>query len=341
MEELLQKLFEADILSEETKKDLESAFKTKLDEAIVAAKETAADDVRAELTEQWVEQRDQLVEAVDAKVDDFLGREVEELKEDIERFRDLEAEYAEKLVEAKAAMSDELKDDLLELVEKVDSFLEMRLASEIDELREDLDSQRKNEFGRRVFEAFSEEFMVNYSDDESAEISLRETQIRLADTEEALEESEKARAEIDRIVELERILAPLTGRQKEVMEAILKTVATEQLEEGYKTFIGRVIRENDSEKEGSVLAESKDEDCDDDDDDDDDKSNNFKKKSKKKSDKDDDKDDKKKKKKDDDDDDKVEEGVLITGDKQEIMVEGEVVQMTETTKNLRRLAGLE
>jgi len=326
MEELLQKLLEADILSEDTKKDLESAFQTKLDEAITVAKEAAADDVRAELTEQWVEQRDQLVEAVDAKVDDFLGREVEELKEDIERFRDLEAEYAEKLVEAKAAMSDELKDDLLELVEKVDSFLEMRLTSELDELHEDLEAQRKNDFGRRVFEAFSEEFMINYSDEESAEISLRETQERLHDAEEALNESEKARAEVDRLVEMERILAPLTGRQKEVMEAILKTVATEQLEEGYKTFIGRVIRENDSEKEGS--------------DDDDDKKSD-------KSDKDKDKKDKKenpfkkKSKKDKKDDDEVEEGVLITGDKQEIMVEGVSVEMSETTKDLRRLAGIE
>jgi len=339
MEELLQKLLEADILSEDTKKDLESAFQTKLDEAITVAKEAAADDVRAELTEQWVEQRDQLVEAVDAKVDDFLGREVEELKEDIERFRDLEAEYAEKLVEAKAAMSDELKDDLLELVEKVDSFLEMRLTSELDELHEDLEAQRKNDFGRRVFEAFSEEFMINYSDEESAEISLRETQERLHDAEEALNESEKARAEVDRLVEMERILAPLTGRQKEVMEAILKTVATEQLEEGYKTFIGRVIRENDSEKEGSVLAEK--EDCDDDDDDDDDD------KKSDKSDKDKDKKDKKenpfkkKSKKDKKDDDEVEEGVLITGDKQEIMVEGVSVEMSETTKDLRRLAGIE
>jgi hypothetical protein len=44
------------------------------------------------------------------------------------------------------------------------------------------------------------------------------------------------------------------------MEAILKNVSTDQLEEGYKTFIGRVLREADengvsSEKEGSVLAE--------------------------------------------------------------------------------------
>lgn len=257
MEELLQKMLEAEVLSEETKKELESAFQTKLDDAINAAKDSAAADVRAELTEQWVTQRDQLIEAVDSKVTEFLTVEVEELREDIERFRDLEAEYAEKLVESKASMSDELKDDLMELVEKVDAFLEIRLNDEIDELREDLDSVRKNDFGRRVFEAFSEEFMVNYSDDDSAENSLRETSARLQDAEEALAESESKYAEVERAMTMEDVLSPLSGRQKEVMEAILKNVETEQLVEGYKTFISRVIRETDnSEKENPVLAES-------------------------------------------------------------------------------------
>ncbi len=327
MDELLQKLLEAEVLSEDTKKELEGAFQTKLDEAIEAAKQSAADDVRAELTEQWVGERDTLVEAVDAKVNDFLGREVEELKEDIERFRDLEAEFAEKLVEAKAAMSDELKADLMEFVEKVDSFLEMRLTAEIEELKEDLEAQRQNDFGRRVFEAFAEEFTTSYSDDESAELSLRETQERLREAEEALEESETSRSEIERVVEMERILSPLAGRQYEVMEAILRTVPTEQLEEGYKTFIGRVIRESDnSEKEESVLAEAKDEDKDDDKDD---------KKSKKKSKKSDDDD------KDDDDDDKVIEGVVLNGDTEALLEDFDVEAISEATKELRKLAGIE
>jgi len=257
MEELLQKMLEAEVLSEDTKKELEGAFQKKLDEAINAAKDDAAADVRAELTEQWVTQRDQLIEAVDTKVTEFLTAEIEELKEDIERFRDLEAEYAEKLVESKASMSDELKDDLMELVEKVDAFLEIRLNDEIDELREDLENVRKNDFGRRVFEAFSDEFMVNYSDEESAENSLRETSERLRDAEEALADSETKYAAVERTMTMEEVLSPLGGRQREVMEAILRNVDTQHLEEGYKTFISRVIRDADnSEKEGSVLAES-------------------------------------------------------------------------------------
>ena len=325
MEELLQKLLEAEVLSEETKKELETAFQKKLDEAISAAKEDAAADVRAELTEQWVEQRDQLIEAVDTKVTEFLTKEIEELKEDIERFRDLEAEYAEKLVEAKAAMADELKDDLAELVEKVDAFLEIRLNAEIEELREDLEEVRKNDFGRRVFEAFSEEFMNNYVDEESAEISLREAQERLRDLEEALAESESKRAEIERAIKLEQILAPLSGRQREVMEAILQNVDTEHLEEGYKTFIGRVLRETeDSEKEGSVLAEGKHEDMDDEDDE---KSSKKSKKSDKEC-------------EDEDEKEEVKEGVVVTGDTENLITEGDAGSKPNLDY-IRKLAGIE
>lgn len=259
MEELLQKLLEAEVLTEDTRKELQEAFDSQLEEAKAAAKEEAAADVRAELTEQWVEERDALIEAIDAKVNEFLHSELDELKEDIERFRDLEAEYAEQLVEAKSEMSNQLKSDIMELVEKLDKFLEMRLAAEIDELQEDIEEHRKNSFGRRIFEAFAQEYLNEYADEDSAETSLREMKERLEDVETQLEESERVRTQLEREQKLEEVLQPLSGRQREVMEAILKNVDTEDLEEGYKTFIGRVLRETSdddaSEKEDGVLAE--------------------------------------------------------------------------------------
>lgn len=260
MDELLQKLLEAEVLNEETKNELKEAFEVKINEAVEEAKAQAEADVRAQLTEQWVNDRDALIEAVDGKVSDFLDEEFEELREDIERFRDLEAEYAEKLVEAKASMQSELKEDLVELVEKLDAFLEIRLTAEIDELREDLDEVRKNDFGRRIFEAVAAEYQASFADDDSVEGTLRETEQRLEDTEQQLEEAVRTIATFERQTKMEKILAPLAGRQREVMEAILKNVDTDQLEEGYKTFIGRVLRESsveaDSEKEDAVLAES-------------------------------------------------------------------------------------
>ena len=160
-------------------------------------------------------------------------------------------------------MSEELKSDLAELVEKLDAFLEIRLRAELEELVEDIEQVKKDEFGRKIFEAVQAEYSKNFADDESLEGSLRETEKRLEDSTEALEEAERKVAEMDRTNKLEEILSPLSGRQKEVMEAILKNVDTENLVEGYKTFIGRVVKEteeDESEKEDKVLAEGASED---------------------------------------------------------------------------------
>lgn len=258
MNELLKKLLEAEVLTEETKKELEEAFNTQLDSAIKGAKEDAAADVRAELTEQWIKERDTLIEALDSKVSEFLETELKELKNDIERFRDLEAEHAEKLVEAKGAMAKQLKADIGTLIEKLDSFIEIRLAAEMEELREDIEDQKKKEFGKKMFEAFAEEFKSYYADDDSTEGQLRETEQRLEDVLEELEKAESELASHKRDRKLGEVLKPLAGRQREVMEAILKNVDTDMLEEAYKTYIGRVVKEAvASEKEDKVLAEGK------------------------------------------------------------------------------------
>lgn len=313
MEELLQKLLEADVLNEETRNELQTAFESKLNEAVEAAKADATADVRAELTEQWVNERDALIEAVDDKVGDFLDAEIAELKEDIDRFRDLEAEFAEKLVEAKAQMGDELKSDLAELVEKLDAFLEIRLTAELDELAEDIEQVKKDDFGRRIFEAVAQEYQASFADDDSVEGTLRETEARLTDTESALEEAVRRVAELEREKKLEEVLSPLAGRQREVMEAILQNVDTEQLEEGYNTFIGRVLRESvteeaDSEKEDTVLAEGAS----------------------------------------DEDDELLENAELATGDDEDLMIENQEVEKgadrpvlaEDARARLRRLAGI-
>jgi len=269
MKELLQKLLEAEVLTADTKNELETAINTHVDEIAAKRAADAEADVRANLTEQWVTERDALIEAVDSKVNEFLGKEISELKNDIEQFRDLEAEHAEKLVEAKAQMASELKGDLKELIEKLDSFLEIRLTTEIEELREDITEVRKLDFGRRVFEAFVDEYMTNHADPESAEGALRETQEKLDEAEKKLADLASKLKAKNRFDKMKKVLSPLKegSRHREVMEAILTNVETEQLEEAYKTFIPRVLKEaavetkkeeKTTEKETPVLAEGED-----------------------------------------------------------------------------------
>jgi len=83
-----------------------------------------------------VEERDALTAAIDSKITDFLQEEIVELRADIDRFRDLEAEYEVKLEEAKVEMGKQLKVDLSELVDKMDKFIEIRMFVEVEEMRQ-------------------------------------------------------------------------------------------------------------------------------------------------------------------------------------------------------------
>lgn len=267
MDELLKKLLAAEVLTEDTRAELEAAITKQLNEAMASARTQATVEVTAQLEEQWIQEREVLIEALDAKVSEVLTAELNELRESIESFRDLEIEYAEKLVEAKTEMAGQLKGDIATLVEKLDKFLEIRLNAELEELREDIDVVKKNEFGRKVFESFVAEFKKHYeADDTSSASKLEETEQRLADALTALEETERRVAKMERSKKLEQVLTPLSGRTREVMEAILKSVDTNMIEEAYKTYIGRVVKETSgeaktvvegktSEKETKVLAE--------------------------------------------------------------------------------------
>ncbi|MDV7402160.1 hypothetical protein RZS08_62635, partial [Arthrospira platensis SPKY1] len=109
-------------------------------------------------------------------------------------------------------------------IEKLDAFLEVRLTAELQELREDFDVVKKQQFGKTVFEAFVQEYKKFYVEDNSAEAQLTEAKQQLEDTSKALEQAEKRAAQLERSIKLESVLKPLSGRSREVMEAILKSV---------------------------------------------------------------------------------------------------------------------
>lgn len=263
MNELLTKLLEADVLSEDTRKELEQAFEQRLTEATEQARQEAYTAVTAELNEQWIGERDTLIEALDARVTEALTAELKELREDVERFRDLEVEYNARLVEARAEMTSRVQSDIEQLIECLNSWVEIRLTAELNELREDIQEVRKQEFGRRVFESFMDEFKTHYISEDSSTARLQEVEAKLVEAQAAMKASADKAASLERKMVMEQILSPLSGRAREVMEAILKTVETPMLESTYATYVGRVLKEtvetapSKSEKENKVLAEGK------------------------------------------------------------------------------------
>ena len=269
MEELLQSLVESEILTDETKKELTEAIRAQIEEAkeaaIVEAKAEVEAQVRVELTEQFQADKEALIEALDTKSEEYLKEEMSELRDDIENFRDLEVEMAEKLEEAKSAHAEIVKNDIEELVETINSFLDMVILEEVKELKEDIEDAKRLQFGAEIYEAFEAMFSKKFINENDLADDMKDKEERLAEVEAKLEETSTALAKAERKTKIDEVLASLTGRTKDVMEACLQNVATEKLEEGYEHYIAKVLHESvdttvvESEKEGaddaSVLAE--------------------------------------------------------------------------------------
>lgn len=258
MEEILKNLFESEILTDDTKQQLKETFEQHLKEQVEAAKLEATTAVQTQLVEQWVTERETLIQAIDAKIDQFMEAELHELKTDIENYRNLEVEYAEKLVEAKAAMAMELQTDIAQLLQKIDIFLEERLEAEFNELREDIEIAKKDRFGRQIFEAFSNMYATKFFNEDSVAAQLAEAEELNASLTKQLMEAEQVKDTLTRTATINSLLTPLSGRSRDIMESLLQSSTTSKLNETYQKFIGRLLNESvnpTAEKEGQVLAE--------------------------------------------------------------------------------------
>lgn len=261
MDEILQKLLESELLSEDVKAEISQKWQLVVEAKIAELKEQSLLEVRAELAEQWTKERDALVESLEKFVDEQITEELTELKSDIERFRDLEAEYAGKMVEEKAKMAAQVQEDLDQLVDKIDSFFEVRLTEEFEELREDIEVVKQNQFGKQIFEAFVQEFSKNFVDEESIQAQLTVTESKLDDAAKRIAKLEAEKAKMIRESKMDAVLKPLTGSKREQMAFVLQNVETEKLEEAYNQFIGRILKEEKQEPAApaaQVISEGKD-----------------------------------------------------------------------------------
>jgi len=256
MDEILKKLLQSELLSEETKAEISEQWNTSVEAFKAQVREEVSGEVRSELAGQWITERDELISKVDGFVAKALSEEIEELKGDIERFRDLEAEYAEKLVEEKHKLAGTVAEELDSLVDKIDAFFEMRLAAELDELKEDIAVVRENDFGRKMFEAFASTYAAHYVDEDAVQSQLVVAESKLADAEAQLAKLEEERNTMIREAKMEQVLSPLTGKKREQMAMVLKNVDTARLEESYKFFIGRILKEDDAAPVAKPLSES-------------------------------------------------------------------------------------
>lgn len=243
MDEILKKLLDSELLSEENKAEISSLWNANVETYKTSVREEVTLAVRAELSEQWVKERDALIESIESFVSEKLEKEIVEVKADAENYRNLEAEYAGKLVEEKQKMAERLAAELDDLKEKLHTFLEVRLGEEMTELSADLKVVRENDFGRRMFEAMVEEYNKNFADEDSVQGQLSVSETKLEDANKRIARLEAEKNAIIREQKMSKLLGNLSGKAKEQMAFVLQNVSTERLDETYKHFIGRVLKE--------------------------------------------------------------------------------------------------
>jgi len=260
MDELLKMLMESELLTEDTKQELSEQIKSVMESKISEQVEQKENELRAEYARKFVTEKQELAEAIDTKIEEALAAELEELREDVERFRDLEAEYAHKIVAERQKIAEAVQEDMRQLMEALDAYVEQRLTAELNEHRESIDEVLKENYGRQIVESIGGEFRKRFLNEDDIEDRKLELEAELNEAREQLSEVRKKLDESIRTRKMEEVLESLSGTPRSVMEAILDNVPTEKLEEAYDRYIAKVLNESTnkvSEKESNkpVLAE--------------------------------------------------------------------------------------
>lgn len=184
---------------------------------------------------------------------DALAREIAEFHEDK---KDL-AETKVKLVkEAKNKFAEVKQTFIAKSAEKVSSIVESTLKKEINGLKEDIEDARRNDFGRKLFEAFAAEYSTSYLNENSETakllkvVGIKDKQLaeakalavkakQIAESKQAEIKSMKAIAE--RKEKINELLSPLNKGQKEIMTDLLESVQTDRLTSAFNKYLPAVI----------------------------------------------------------------------------------------------------
>jgi hypothetical protein len=330
MLEALKSLFENNVVSEDVRAEIESAWEKRIVEnrdqvtqqlreefaqryehdkslMVEAVDRMLGDQLREEIS-QFVEDRKQLAEAkakvmVNAKKDaktmkEFIVRqlatEVKDLHEDQKQMVNKFSKLEQFVVEALAQEIAEFHTDKQEIAETkvrlvregreafgkvkeqfikraaglVESAVEQTLSKEITQLKEDIEAARRNDFGRKLFEAFANEYQTSYLSERSETskllkvIDLKELEVAQAKhaVAEAKQLAESKEHQIKALVESKRrqevmseLLAPLAREQKAIMTELLESVQTVKLQDSFSKYLPAVVAGEAPQKRKALL----------------------------------------------------------------------------------------
>lgn len=153
----------------------------------------------------------------------------------------------------------------------VEGVVTTGLRSEITSLKEDIEAARRQDFGRKLFEAFASEYQASYLNDKSETAKLLKV-IDMKDL--AMQEAARAVVQAERIIEskeaevralkeaqernaiMNELLSPLNTEQKAIMGELMETVKTERLNESFEKYLPSVLNGKAPQKK-QALVEAK------------------------------------------------------------------------------------
>lgn len=211
--------------------------------------------LRVELKELY-EDRKAKSEAI-AKLDKFVTESVRaELLDFAEDKAELSRARVNLITENKAKMQKLRENFLKKSADLVERTVEVTLRSELTQLKEDIVEAKKNDFGRKIFEAFATEYGATYLNERAEVKKLINTISGLkSNLEEAKTYAAKANARAvqkeaqikrinetnERINTINSLLKPLSKDKAEVMRELLESVPTTRLKDAFKKYLNPVM----------------------------------------------------------------------------------------------------
>jgi len=235
--------------------DAKAKYIKKVHESSGLLKGFVQDQLKKEVTELHSDQRDMAKKfrMLEEFVVDSLAQEISEFQIDK---RDLADTKVRLVREAKSKFNEIKKSFVKENAGKVQGIVKRVLTKEIGQLKEDIEVARKNDFGRRLFEAFSSEYANSYLNEKSEtsklmkvvkikENQLTEAKVLISKQQQALNSREKRIKTMAESVERNKIIAdlvdPLNKSQKAVMVDLLESVQTNRLQASFDRYLPTVL----------------------------------------------------------------------------------------------------
>ena len=200
---------------------------------------------------------------------------VEALAQEITEFYKDKQDLAETKVRLVREGREELKNVKQQFVTRaakmVESVVTQNLNTELTSLKEDIEAARRNDFGRKLFEAFASEYTTSYLNEKSETAKLLKVidmkELAIAEAAQAANDAqalvESKNAEVAALKEAQQrkeimseLLSPLNSEQRDIMKELMESVKTTKLNESFDKYLPSVLNGKAPQKK-QALVEAK------------------------------------------------------------------------------------